>query len=205
MLLAFEESRDQLTRNAEGWGMDFERYEREGLLKIHCVYPEACSLEDHELRIRDLIEEYQPTRVALDSLTSLERTAPGKSFREFVLIVTSMVKEKEIAGLFTSTTPSLLGSESVTEAHISSITDSIILLRYVETLGTMRRGLTVLKMRGSPHDKDIHEYTIDSSGMHVGRPFKNVTGILAGRPTQIPDSEADRMRSLFMEAPNGEG
>jgi circadian clock protein KaiC len=48
----------------------------------------------------------------------------------------------------------LMGDTSITETHISTITDSIILLRYVEAFGEMKRGLTVLKMRGSMHNLD---------------------------------------------------
>jgi circadian clock protein KaiC len=75
-----------------------------------------------------------------------------------------------LAGLFTSTTPSLLGGSSVTEKHISTLTDTIILLRYVETHGQMRRALTVLKMRGSAHEHDIREYTIqdEAEGSDAG-------------------------------------
>lgn len=113
--------------------------------------------------------------------------------------LTWFMKEKEVAGLFTSTTPSLMGGESITEAHISTITDSIVLLRYVETFGEMRRGLTVLKMRGSRHDKDIREFAIDGDGMHIGRPFRDVTGILVGHPVHFPQSEVDRVGQLFAE------
>jgi circadian clock protein KaiC len=96
---------------------------------------------------------------------------------------TSFLKEKEIAGLMTSTTPNLLGGGSVTEKHISTLTDSIILLRYVESFGVVRRSITVLKMRGSHHDRDIREYTIDGRGMHIGDRFHDVSGILSGQMT----------------------
>ena len=102
-----------------------------------------------------------------------------------MIALTAFVKHQEMAGLFTSTTPTLLGGTSVTEAHISTICDSIILLRYVEIFGEMRRGLTVLKMRGSPHDKEIREFTIDGSGMHIGKAFRNVSGIISGAPVQL--------------------
>jgi circadian clock protein KaiC len=197
LLFAFEESREQLVRNATGWGIDFERMEREGRLRVVCTYPESSGLEEHLLRMRDTIDEFKPHRVAVDSLSALERVSTVKTFREFVIGLTSFMKEQEIAGLFTSTTPTLLGGESITEAHISTITDSIILLRYVETFGEMRRGLTVLKMRGSRHDKEIREFTIDSHGMHIGKPFRDVTGILAGRAVQIAPGEIERVSGLF--------
>lgn len=197
LLFAFEESREQLFRNATGWGRDFEQMENEGKLKVICDYPETAGLEDHLLKMRKMIETYRPNRVAIDSLSALERVSTVKGFREFVIGLTSFIKHQEIAGLFTSTTPTLMGGTSVTEAHISTITDSIILLRYVEMYGEMRRGLTVLKMRGSMHDKDIREFTIDSGGMHIDKPFRNIAGILAGHPVWVEAGRVDRVSGLF--------
>lgn len=197
LLLAFEESREQLFRNARGWGANFEQMERDGLLKVVCDYPDLHGLEDWLLTIQRMITEFKPQRVALDSLSALERSGTGKAFREFVIGLTSFIKHEEITGLFTSTTPSLMGGSSITEAHISTLTDSIILLRYVEMFGEMKRGLTVLKMRGSEHDKRIREFTIDGRGMHLGRPFRNVTGILAGAPVHVSPTELERAWSGY--------
>ena len=166
---------------------------------VVCKYPESAGIEDHLIEMKKIVEEFHPNRLAVDSLSALERVSTFKGFREFVIALTSFIKHEEIASLFTSTTPTLMGGTSITEAHISTITDSIILLRYVEIFGEMRRGLTVLKMRGSMHDKDIREFTIDSEGMHIGKPFRNVSGILAGNPTQVPIEEIDRLSGLFRE------
>ncbi len=135
--------------------------------------------------MQSIIKEFKPNRVAVDSISALERISTVKGFREFVISFTSFIKHKEIAGLFTATTPTLTGGSSITEMHISTITDSIILLRYVEMRGQMKRGLTMLKMRGSEHDHDIHEFNIDGQGMHIGDPFRSVAGILAGHPVYI--------------------
>jgi circadian clock protein KaiC len=197
LLFAFEESREQLFRNARGWGVDFERMENEGMLKVVCAYPEVMGMEDHLIQMKHIISTFKPNRVAVDSLSALERVSTIKSFREFVIGLTSFIKHEEIAGLFTSTTPTLLGGTSITEAHISTITDSIILLRYVEMQGEMRRGMTVLKMRGSMHDKDIREFSIDRKGMHVGKPFRNISGILSGIPSQVTPEEIERVEGLF--------
>jgi circadian clock protein KaiC len=193
LLLAFEESREQLFRNASGWGVDFEQMERDGMLRVVCDYPEVAGLEDWLITIKKIVEDFDPHRVALDSLSALERGGTIKAFREFVIGLTSFIKHREIVGLFTSTTPTLMGGTSITEAHISTLTDSILLLRYIETYGEMRRGMTVLKMRGSRHDKDIREFTIDGSGMHLGRPFRHVTGILAGTPVHLSPSDLERV------------
>lgn len=197
MLFAFEESREQLLRNAKGWGVNYEKMEKSGDLKIMCMYPEVDSLENHLIYVKDEVEQFKPNRVAIDSLSALERIATVKGFREFVISLTSFIKHQEIAGLFTATTSTLTGGVSVTEAHISTLTDSIILLRYVEMYGEMRRGLTILKMRGSMHNKQICEFSIDSTGMHVGKPFRSVVGILSGNPQQIAQGEVERLQDLF--------
>ena len=197
LLLAFEESREQLIRNATGWGVDFEKMERDGVLRLVCDYPEVAGLEEWLITIQNIIREFKPKRVALDSLSALERIGTNKSFREFVIGMTSFIKQQEITGLFTSTTASLMGGTSITEANISTLTDSIILLRYVEMFGEMKRGLTVLKMRGSIHEKEIREFTIDQNGMHIGRPFRHVTGILAGNPVHISPADIERIWTLF--------
>ena len=101
--------------------------------------------------------------------------------------------------VWSETTANLLGGTSVTETQISTITDSIILLRYVELYGEMRRGITLLKMRGSMHDKEIREFTIDDAGFHIGRPFRQVAGILTGNPRQISMAEIERIDELFRD------
>ena len=201
LLLAFEESRDQLARNATGWGVDFDKLEKEGLLRVVCDYPDVNGLEDWLVTIQGAIMDFKPHRVALDSLSALEHVGSPKAFREFVIGLTSFVKHQEITALFTSTTESLMGGDSITETHISPLTDSIILLRYVEMFGQMKRGLTVLKMRGSAHDKAIREFTIDKDGMRVGRAFRNVTGILAGAPMHVSPTDLERVWSAAGEEP----
>ena len=57
----------------------------------------------------------------------------------------------------------------------------------------MKRGMTVLKMRGSDHDKEIREFTIDQDGMHLGRAFRHVTGILAGAPVHVSPGDIERI------------
>ena len=197
LLLAFEESRDQLVRNATGWGFDFEKMERDGSLRVVCDYPDVSGLEDWLVTIQAIINDFGPQRVALDSLSALENVGTVKAFREFVIGLTSFIKHKEITGMFTSTTGSLMGGDSITESHISTLTDSIILLRYVEMFGEMKRGLTVLKMRGSAHDKAIREFTIGKGGMQMGRPFRNVTGILSGAPMHISPGDVERVWSQY--------
>jgi circadian clock protein KaiC len=119
----------------------------------------------------------------VDSLSALERLGSPTSYREFVIGLTSFVKETGVASVVTASAPDLLGGASATESHISGLIDAILLLRYVEVDSTVRRALTVLKMRGSAHDPSIREFTIGSTGLAMGEPFPNASGILGRVPT----------------------
>ncbi|MDP8954798.1 MAG: circadian clock protein KaiC [Actinomycetota bacterium] len=184
LLQSFEESRDQLLRNASSWGIDLDAMERAGLLRVASAYPEVASLEDHYVSLRQLLEEFRPQRIAIDNLSALERVGTQRGLRDFIVGLTSWLREKEIASLFTSSTTSLVGAQSVTESHASTLTDAIVLLRYVEMAGTVRRAISVLKVRGSAHDTRIHEFTIDEQGLHIGEPFTGISGILTGSLAQ---------------------
>lgn len=180
LLLGYEESRPQLIRNAQSWGVDFLEWERKGLLRMVCQYPETQGLEGHLFAIQKEIEEFKPQRLVLDSVSALERIGPVRIFREFVIGLTGLVKTKQICSLFTSSSPKLSGGDSITDAHISTITDAILLLRYVESHGALSRGIIIIKMRGSKHDKQFHEFLINDKGLHIGEPFSHVPMTLLG-------------------------
>ena len=182
LLFAFEESRGQMIRNSAAWGFDLAEMERAGRLQIVSAYPEIRGMEDHLVEMRRIIEAFKPQRVVVDSLTALERIAGATGFREFVIGLMATLREKEIAAIFTATTSSLDGGEALPQAHLATLTDSIILMRYIEFYGEMRRGLSVLKMRGSAHHREICEYEINDSGLHIGQPLQAHANILAGRP-----------------------
>lgn len=180
LFLGYEESRPQLMRNAHSWGLGFQEWERSGLLKTVCQYPEAQGLEGHLYAIEREIEQFRPTRLVLDSISALERVGNVRNFREFVIGLTGFVKQQQVCTLLTSSSPSLSGGDSITDAHISTITDAIVLLRYVERDGALGRGVIIIKMRGSQHDKRFHEFIITDKGLEIGKPFVHVPTALLG-------------------------
>jgi circadian clock protein KaiC len=193
ILFAYEESRAQLSRNAYSWGIDFEEMEQKGLLKIICAYPESAGLEDHLQIIKSEIMQFKPARISIDSLSALARGVSNNAFRQFVIGVTGFAKQEEITGFFTNTTDQFLGAHSITESHISTITDTILLLQYVEIRGEMSRAINVFKMRGSWHDKGIREYSISANGPEIKDSFHNFEGIISGTPRR---ASVDEKRDL---------
>lgn len=183
VLFAYEETREQVLRNARGWGHDLARHEEEGRLLIVPLYPEVASLDDHLVEIKATVARFGPSRLAIDSLSALERLGSPASYRAFVIGLTSFVKETNLASMVTASAPDLMGGSSVTESHISGLIDAIVLLRYAEVESSVRRAITVLKVRGSQHDTAIREFTIDDGGLHVGEPFAGIAGVLGRVPT----------------------
>ncbi|MDJ0679690.1 MAG: circadian clock protein KaiC [Xenococcaceae cyanobacterium MO_167.B52] len=196
ILFAYEESRAQLSRNASSWGINFEEMEQKGLLKLLCCYPESAGLEDHLQTIKSEIAQFKPARIAIDSLSALARGVTNNAFRQFVIGVTGYAKQEEITGFFTNTTDQFMGSNSITESHISTITDTIILLQYVEIRGEMSRAINVFKMRGSWHDTGIREYVINSDGPNIKNSFRNYEGIISGSPTRVGVDEKDQLSRI---------
>ena len=196
LLFAYEESRAQLSRNAYSWGINFEELERQGLLKIICAYPESAGLEDHLQIIKSEIAEFKPSRIAIDSLSALARGVSNNAFRQFVIGVTGYAKQEEITGFFTNTTEQFMGATSITDSHISTITDSIIMLQYVEIRGEMARAINVFKMRGSWHDKGIREYTIKADGPVITDSFRSYERIISGSPTRVTGDEKSELSRI---------
>jgi circadian clock protein KaiC len=177
LLHSFEESHDQLLRNATAWGLDLEAMEASGRLCIVAEAPEAASLEDHLQRVKSTIDTFHPDRVAIDSLTALQRISTVKSFREYVLGLTYHIKLRAMAGLVTSSVTDFLSADGSGELHVSTISDVITLLHYVPVGGEMCRGLQVLKMRGSDHDKHVREYRLTDHGIDLRGPFADISGL----------------------------
>jgi circadian clock protein KaiC len=207
ILFAYEESRAQLSRNAYSWGINFEELEHQGLLKIICTYPESTGLENHLQIIKSEISHFKPARIAIDSLSAMARGVSNNAFRQFVIGVTGYAKQEEITGFFTNTTDQFLGFNSITDSHISTITDTILILQYVEIHGEMSRAINVFKMRGSWHDKGIREYNITADGPDIKDSFRNYERIISGAPSRVNVDEKAELSQIvkrFEDKPNSD-
>lgn len=190
LLLSFEENPSQLTRNASSWGVDLETGQREGRLRIVSRYPERVGLEDLLVEVKHNVDEFAPQRFSIDSMTALEHNTPPRAFREFGVGLTGFLKARGVGCLMTTTLPSLLGGEHATAVYLSTITDSIIALRYYDLDSEVRRAVLVLKLRGGAHAHAMHEYEITDNGMRVLGPIRGVRGILAGLAELTPVADA---------------
>jgi circadian clock protein KaiC len=144
------------------------------------------------LELRAIVDEYEPERIAIDGMTTLERSSLPEAFREFMVALISFMKERDITVVLTSTAVLGMGGDPTVEAHIATMTDVILVMRYVEAEGEAHRALLVLKMRGSQHDKRVREYRITSSGLSIEGPMERVAGFIPGAAmmSSAPPSES---------------
>jgi circadian clock protein KaiC len=206
LLIEFEESPDQLYRNAESFGWNLKKYVDDGIVQLVCHYPEDLKAEQYFLMIQKLIVDNKVQRIALDSLSALQRIYSEEKFREFVIGLNAFLKMHDVTSLLTNTTSQLLGITEITETHLSTATDNIIILKYVELGGRMRRLLSVLKQRGSAHRKELVEFEVTTdSGIQIIGPFEGIENLMSGsaRKIQISFGEEQAERDFIAEAAAG--
>jgi circadian clock protein KaiC len=196
--VALEESGDQLVRNADSFGWKIKKYITNGTFNILSDIPEGKPIEEHYKTIEDAVKKINPKRFVLDSLSGLERNYSKEKFRGFTIAINNFLKNEGITSLMTNTTSSLLEVSTITETHLSTATDNIFILKYVELDGKMKRVLSVLKARGSDHDKDLREFVITKKGTVIGKAFENIRGLLSSSATRItsPTSGMKKMYEL---------
>jgi circadian clock protein KaiC len=164
LMFSFEESPQEVMRNAGSVGIDLGAAIEDGRLRIVSRYPERLPLEDLLMRLQDDIERDRPSRIVLDSLSALSRSARPAALRDFIVGLTTYLKETQTAGLLTEQ-PMLDNEINGDDSFASSLADAVLLLRYEGDGGAMRRSLTVLKVRGSAHASDMRPYVITSEGL----------------------------------------
>ena len=187
VFVSFEEDPVLLRNNASRFGWDLEKLEQDGLLKI--LYSPLSQLEVNKkaLDIKSLVEEVDAKRVVIDGINNLKAALlDDLSMNEYISILSKYFSSRNIIALFTNETSELMGSSSVSGNGTTAVMDSIILLRYVEIESEMKKAISVLKMRGSNHDKEIRELVINKKGIEVKLPFTDYSGLMSGSPVKSP-------------------
>lgn len=192
VIISLEEDIGQIRENAKLFGWNLEEYENKNMLKIITSF--ETDIFELAVQIEETIEILNVKRLLLDGSGKLQRMMPQSTqFPEFMDGIINTLKNKNVTAIYTNETPNLTGVVQLTDAGLSAGMDTVILLRYVEIKSEMRKAISVLKIRGSNHDKEIREVIITNKGVEIKLPFTEYSGILSGNPTKTP-SEA------FLEA-----
>jgi circadian clock protein KaiC len=164
----FEEPRPTLIRNFDQIGLGIGELVRGGDLKIQCRYPEATSLEDLLVDLRLGLEEFQPSLVVMDSISSIEHASSEKGFRQFMIGVASILRGHGRSALLTQTVLAGTAAEH-TAPYLSTIADAIISLDYSPAGYELNRTMRVVKMRGSAHETHPYRLEFGAGGLKIER------------------------------------
>ena len=191
LLFAFEESQDQIIRNMRSIGIDLEKFVKKGSLKFHNARPSAFGLEVHLALIHRIISEYEPDVVVVDPITNFLAVGDDVETKSMLMRLIDFLKLKQCTALFTSLTSAKNEIED-SEVGVSSLMDTWILVKNVESNGERNRGLYILKARGIAHSNQVREFVMTPRGINLIDAYIGSEGVLMGsaRVSQVARENA---------------
>jgi circadian clock protein KaiC len=176
---SFEESSSQIKRNMSSIGLDLQQWVKKGRLQFQAVRPFHYGLEMHLARIIRLITEFQPHVVIVDQMSGLETTGTPMEIRAAMMRLIDFLKMRGITAMYTDLTTGD-NSVAITDAAISSLVDTWLVLRDLELNGERNRGLHILKSRGMPHSNQVREFIMSQRGIELKDMYIGPSGMLTG-------------------------
>lgn len=197
LYVTFQETPEHLKNIARGFGWDLGTFVDRGLLEILYTSPVEMGVDEHTEAIKEAIGKVGARRVVIDSLMDIEIATPDKvRFKDYVYSLVSDFRGRGITSMLTNEIPELFGPLQLSAHGISFVSDNVILLRYVEIGSVLRRGISILKMRGHEHDKTVCEFEISEQGLRILPGFGSWVSILSGQPQPFQPSVENPVRTL---------
>jgi circadian clock protein KaiC len=183
LMVSFDETMSVLLKRAAGLGFDLMEHVRSGRLFIEQIDPADLSPGELSGRIRAAVERQRAGLVVIDSLTGYIHAMPEEQF--VVLQMHEMLTYLNQQGVVTILILAQHGmvGTMATPIDMTYVSDTVLLLRFFEAGGRIRRAVSVIKKRTGPHEDTIRELRIDSQGVRVGEPLQDFRGVLTGVPT----------------------
>jgi len=178
LFVSFEEAPDQIVRNLRSVGIDLGRWVDQGLLRLWGERATAFGLEAHLSGIERLLEESAPTVAVLDAVGSLSNVGAEAEVTSAVVREVDMMKSRGITGILTSLSHD--GQQESSSVAVSSVVDTWLLLRNVESDGERNRLLFVMKSRGTAHSNQVREFLLTDHGAELLDVTVGARGVLTG-------------------------
>jgi circadian clock protein KaiC len=174
-----EESSQQVVRNMQSIGINLQPGIDQGLLHFVMTRPTLYGLEIHLAKIEQAINNYKPSAVVFDPITSLHIIAEPVEVEMMLVRLVNFLKAGQITGYFVSISDDIQHSAS-TEIGISTLIDSWVQLRDVESDGERNRLIVVLKSRGMAHSNQMREFILSERGIELLDVYTGPNGVLTG-------------------------
>ena len=176
LLVLFEESPNEVIRNMGSVGLDLGRWVEAGLLRIWAARPSAFGLETHLTILARLMDEQKPTIAVLDGITSLTHQPTQADVVSMVARQIHLLKSRGITAMATT----LVQEDEASGVGVSSLMDTWLLLRNVESNGERNRLLFVLKSRGTAHSNQVREFLLTDHGVELADVYVGPGGVMTG-------------------------
>lgn len=188
---AYEESPEQIVRNMRSIGIDLRPWIDAGLLTFHAVRPSSHGLEMHLAMLHSLLEESKPQVFVGDPISNLVSVGTASEAASMLRRLVDLLKSGGISALFTSLSHDFSSAEPV-DTGISSLMDTWLVLRDLESNGERTRSLYIRKSRGMAHSNQVREFLLTSSGIELADVYVGPGGVLMGsaRTTQEAAEQA---------------
>ncbi len=179
LYFSFEESPSQIMRNMGTIGINLEPWVKKGRLQFQTVRPFHYGLEMHLARTIKAISEFAPSVVIIDPISGLDTSGTPLEVKGALMRLMDFLKGKGITAMLTDLK---MGSTLLehTDAAISSLVDTWLVLRDLESNGERNRGLHVLKSRGMGHSNQVREFILSNDGIQLTDVYIGPSGMLTG-------------------------
>ena len=184
-LFAFDEEIGLLIDRTAAFGIDLPALMASEKLVLHQVDAAELSPGEFTAMVRRCIDETGIRTVVVDSLNGYQAAMPEEQF--LILHIHELLQYLNRQGATTFLTVAQHGlvGEMKAPVDVTYLADTVLLLRYFEATGDVRRAVSVIKKRAGKHEKTIREFEIDERGLSVGRPITEFQGVLRGVPNFV--------------------
>jgi len=179
----FDESIDTLLTRTESLGIQLRGAHESGNVSIQQIDPAELSPGEFTHDIRLAVERDHASVIIIDSLNGYLNAMPGERFLAIQLHELLMyLGHKGVATVIVGAHHGLIGPQMTTPVDASYLADAVVLLRYFETQGEVRQAISVVKKRGSNHERTIREFRMNNGRIQIGEPLRDFRGVLTGVP-----------------------
>jgi circadian clock protein KaiC len=187
VMFVFEEELGLLIKRAKGVGIDLQPMIESEQLVLEQVDAAELSPGEFSERVRVCVEKHGARTLLIDSLNGYQAAMPGE--QELILHMHELLQFLNRQGATTLMTVAQHGlvGDMRSPVDLTYLADTVMLLRYFEAVGRVRRAMSVIKKRTGAHEDTIREYLIDGRGISLGPPLDNFQGVLRGVPSIVGD------------------
>jgi circadian clock protein KaiC len=188
-LFVFDEELGLLLARAKGMGIDLAAMRAAGTLVIEQMDAAELTPGEFSYRVRQHVDHERARIVAIDSLNGYQASMPEEQFLTLHLHELLQYLNRRGVATFLTIAQHGMMSDMRQPIDITYLSDTVIMLRYFEAFGRVRRAISVMKKRAGAHENTIREFRIDSSGLMLGAPLEEFQGVLRGVPTYVGKSQ----------------